>query len=84
MRTPSIHLNGTSRQALFEAYSEASSAVRRAISATVAAAPHARDYYPQGEGAFAQAQAEHVVRMGKLAAVRDELYAILEAISETP
>lgn len=84
MRTPTIHTNGTSRAALFEGLSEATSAVRRALVAVDCAGPHARDYYPQGEGAFAEAEQEHEARCGKLAAVRDELYAILEAIAETP
>jgi len=84
VRTPTIHLNGTSRAALLDAYTEASAAVRHAIAAVQNAHPNARDYYPQGDSATGEAMAEHMERLRKLQAVREELYTIAEAITEAP
>lgn len=66
MIKPSIHLNGTSADALTEAYANAVAALRAAISATEQADPNARDYYPLGHGAFEQARFEHLARLRSL------------------
>ena len=80
MRTPTIHLNGTSRERLAEDYANAAGAVRKAINALNDAAPNGRDYYPQGDAAIGEATREHLERLHKLEAVRDELSAIAQAI----
>ena len=56
---PSIHLNGTSREALSEQYLTAGQALQNALRALEDASPNARDYYPQGEDAFRKAVSEH-------------------------
>ena len=73
MTTPTIHLNGSSGADLRDQYAEAMSAVRGAVDAVAAAGPNARDYYPQGEHAFAAARAEHVARLEALRNVHHEL-----------
>lgn len=78
MTTPTIHLNGTGRASLSEGYREAGIAVNAAIDAMSEAAPNARDYYVQGPAAIQAAQAEHVSRVKRLIAVRDELLALYE------
>lgn len=81
MRLPTIHLNGTSKTALFDGYMAAVSAVYAASEALAEAAPNARDYYPQGDGAFKQAQDEHNVRMMKLNSVLFELQQLVEHVA---
>lgn len=81
MRLPTIHLNGTSKAALLDAYEAAGSAVLAASEALAEAAPNARDYYPQGDGAFKQAQEEHNVRMMKLNSVLFELQQLAEHVA---
>lgn len=81
IRLPSIHLNGTSKQALLEGYLEAASAVFSAAEALSEAAPNARDYYPQGDNAFKQAQEEHNARLAKLNSVLVELQQLAEHVA---
>jgi hypothetical protein len=73
MMKPSIHLNGTSRDDLFDGYMVAMAAVEAAIDALVRCAPHGRDYYPQGDDAWKQAYAEHDARLRALNSVSREL-----------
>lgn len=82
LRKPTIHLNGTSRDELYDQLLAASAAVRGAISALTAAAPNGRDYYPQGSDAWPQASAQHSARVQKLVDVREELYELLEHIAD--
>lgn len=70
---PTVHLNGTSRVALRVGYSNAHAAVRAAIDAVQASAPHGRDYYTQGPDALRAAQQEHLSRVQRLEAVAVEL-----------
>lgn len=70
---PTVHLNGTSKDEMIDRLSDAGSAVHKAIDALIDARPNARDYYPQGPDAFAQADREHNERLTKLRAVYDEL-----------
>jgi hypothetical protein len=79
---PTIHLNGTSKDALFEALSNACAAIREAEKALFETSPNARDYYPQGDGAYRQASNEYIARLERLGSVRVELYEILEAIED--
>lgn len=82
MKAPSIHLNGTPRERLVEQYAEASGAVRVAVRTLEAASPNARDYYVQGDGAFAEAVAGHRSMLERLASVRQELEAVLDSLNE--
>lgn len=79
---PTIHVNGTSREELYHQLLTASSAVRGALSALAGAAPHARDYYSQESGSYPRAHAEHSARVQKLVDVREELYELLEHVSD--
>lgn len=73
MRLPTVHLNGSHPDSLRLANRTASNAVRAAINALCEAAPHGRDYYPQGDGTFTEAQAEHQARVAALTAVYEDL-----------
>ena len=77
---PTLHLNGSGHQALYDQYCEAVAAIRVAIGKLPC--PNARDYYVAGDGVFQKARDEHHARVQALAAVRDELYAILENIAD--
>ena len=80
MMLPTIHLNGTSQDSLLEQFADASEAVRVALQDLQQAAPHGRDYYPQGPEAFGRATAEHRKRVDALVGVRHELETIIEGI----
>jgi hypothetical protein len=73
MRLPTIHLNGTSKSELERRIESAAQALDNAIELLAEAAPNARDYYPQGDGAFSEAQREHNDRMIKLTDVLREV-----------
>lgn len=75
---PTIHLNGTSAQALFDANLDAIQAVEAAIDAVQRAAPNGRDYYVQGPDAFPRAQREHQERQRLLNRIVLELTQIAE------
>ena len=70
---PTIHLNGSSRERLAELYRAAYRALATAVEKLDDAAPHGRDYYPQGPEAFSQAQAEHRARMEAVERVKAEI-----------
>ena len=77
---PTVHLNGTSRQALVDGYNEACTALQGALGALQDAEPNARDYYPQGDGVFAAARAQHAERIAVVRKVFDELQTIYDAL----
>lgn len=81
MMLPTIHMNGTSRNDLFDGYMVAMAAVEAAIDALVRAAPHARDYYPQGPEAPSKANDEHIARLRALNTVARELTALAQHAS---
>jgi len=83
MKLPTLHLNGTSRERLADDYGTARTALRNALAAIEDAAPNARDYYPQGNGAFTQAQAEHASRVARLASVLSELGELQLHVADT-
>jgi len=78
---PTIHMNGTSREALLSAYEEAMTAIAAALRALEETAPNGRDYYPQGPDAIGAAIAQHYARAATLGRVRAELCAIAESIA---
>lgn len=77
---PTVHLNGTSKEELQRQLRDAHEAIGKAIEAMAQAAPHGRDYYPQGSSVIYNAQAEHTSRVRRLESVREELFAIWENI----
>ena len=86
---PTVHLNGTSRESLQEQLSQAGGAIQLALKALNEAAPHARDYYPQGDGevyteSFRTAVAQHEDRYARLQSVLDELTELYGAVSDVP
>ena len=82
MKIPTVHLNGTGRDELRAQVRAAHEAVSEAIDKLYAMAPHGRDYYPQGDGAYAEARTEHLARLTHLTTVRDELLALYQGISD--
>lgn len=82
MIVPTIHLNGTSKEALLDLLHEAGIAVNNATAAVMLTAPNGRDYYPQGPQAISQAIAEHDSRIKRLADIYDELANLYIAIDE--
>jgi len=80
---PTVHLNGTSPTSLSEGYEAAVEAIRAAERTLADASPNARDYYPQGPGAFDVADDEHRARRLALAAVREDLEALWEHVQAT-
>jgi hypothetical protein len=77
---PTIHLNGTSREELIRQLRVAGEALLEARRALENAAPHGRDYYPQGKGAIQQAQTEHYERLRRIDDVYEELMVIWRGI----
>lgn len=82
MKLPTIHLNGTSANALFEQVCDAMGAMRAAIVALDRASPNGRDYYTQGPNALAEAIAEHDERVKRLLSVQRELETLAEHIAD--
>ena len=82
MIKPTIHLNGTSPERLFEGYHAAYHAVNVAIEALANVEFHSRDYYPQDNKAFELARAQRVEQFTKLREVRDELWSVAEYVRE--
>ncbi len=78
LTVPTVHLNGTSKRELQEQAQHAYLAVGSALKALQDAAPHSRDYYPQGIGAYGHAAVEHESRMERLRSVQDELQLLAE------
>jgi hypothetical protein len=80
MKTPTVHLNGTSKTALLEQIEVAHAALRNAEQALAEMTPNGRDYYPQGPNAIYEALTEHRARQQKVTDVRVELERLAEAI----
>lgn len=79
---PTIHLNGTAPEALYESACDALGTLRAAIKAVEATAPNGRDYYPQGDRAILLANYEHAERLRCLREVVDELETLAEHIAD--
>ena len=77
---PTVHINGTSREALAEGYIEQIDAIREALRVLAENAPNPRDYYPQGREAFKNANDQQQSRLASLTAIYDELHRIAENI----
>lgn len=77
---PTVHLNGTSKDALIEQNTAALKALQSAIKALRMAAPHGRDFYVQKDGAFQEAVRLHHARLASLVAVEADLTALVSGI----
>jgi hypothetical protein len=82
MIKPTIHLNGTSPERLFEGYHNAYRAVDAAIEALANVEFHSRDYYPQDGKMFELARAQRVEQFDKLRGIRDELREVAAYVSK--
>jgi hypothetical protein len=81
MVIPTVHLNGTSKEALLSQLSAAICALGKALESLAEASPHSRDYYIQEAGAFVRAEQEHAARISSVMVVRDELASIYAQVS---
>jgi hypothetical protein len=86
---PTVHLNGTSAQNLFDDLNAAVEALRLGQRRMVEASPNGRDYYPQGDGALRNVMAQHERRCGdlvrmlaELEEMRDHVQAVLDFKAE--
>jgi hypothetical protein len=70
---PSVHLNGTSKGELEAQYRSMHEGISVAIKELSEAAPHPRDYYVQGDGAFDAARAKHRERVNRLNELLQEI-----------
>lgn len=73
LQAPLIHLNGSAREQLSNSLKNAMHGLLEAEDFVKATAPHARDYYPLGPDAFKVANDQHLDRLRRLEAVREEL-----------
>lgn len=81
--TPTVHLNGTSKDALIKGYHEALTALTAAEKALTETAPHPRDYYVQKDpSAYQRASFAHRARMLRLKETKKEILAIAELVME--
>jgi hypothetical protein len=83
---PTIHLNGTGRQALVEQLTAALDGLENALEKLRAAAPHGRDYYPQdGDNPpgtmLRQAQRQHDRWVNAVETTKADIQAIAETIA---
>ena len=82
MRKPTIHINGTDAQWLFEHYYEALAAVQKARHALMDCAPNGRDYYTQlhtpmhPKDPVGEAMDEHRQRLAWLESIEHDLEAL--------
>jgi hypothetical protein len=80
MRIPTIHLNGTSGAQLvadWRAIAKASTTLTLLLESTPV---NARDYYPQGDGAFAEAQADMIQLLHAARSIEREAKEVFEAL----
>jgi hypothetical protein len=64
LKAPTLHLNGSSQEALLTVYRDAEVAAKAMIDAVAATCPHARDYMTEPDDlAYSHAMAEHRSRL---------------------
>jgi hypothetical protein len=73
MLKPTVHLNGTSRGELERLHEQAFHKLGEAIDSLLEAAPNGRDFYTQGDSAYAEARKEHEARVARVRSVRGEI-----------
>lgn len=79
---PKVNINGTKGEVLLRQIQDAGSGLRKAMDALGDAAPHGRDYLPQGQGEYSLAAKQHQDRMARLKGVYDELQQVAMLISD--
>ena len=84
MTFPTIHPNGTGKQALLDAIYNAGVALDDAIMAVHWTAPNQRDYGGPSAENFQLAEAQHIRRIVTLDAVKSEFFGLYEAIKNQP
>lgn len=82
MAGPTVHLNGSSPEYLVDTLRDAGDALGAALRALNDAAPNARDYYPQGDGAWKLALAEHEADMRALRDMRARYVVAMEHVHD--
>jgi hypothetical protein len=82
LTVPSVHLNGTSFAGLHDPLVRAGSDISSAIGSLAECAPHGRDYYIQGENAYAKARDEHLSRIARLQSVLDEIKVLARQVQK--
>mgnify|MGYP001616820653 CR=1 FL=1 len=82
MKTPSIHLNGTSGDELLTQVCDVVHGLNQALDLMAKAAPHGRDYYVQGDDVFSQARREFDDRVKRIRSVLKEYEEIAMAVSD--
>jgi hypothetical protein len=82
MMIPTIHLNGTGKQNLLNELETAVGALTVAGAALRQVTVHGRDYYPQGDHAYAQARHEMDQRLNALQSVVNDLMEMHVSISK--
>jgi hypothetical protein len=88
MRKPTIHINGTDAQSLFDGYYAALKAVQGAHKALAECAPNGRDYYTQlhtplhPKDPVGEAMDEHRQRLAWLESIEHDLDALVTHIME--
>jgi hypothetical protein len=78
---PKVNLNGTRGKDLLDQVIDAGHGVSKAMDALDDAAPHGRDYLPQGQGEYPLAAKQHADRMARLKSVYDELQQVAMLIA---
>lgn len=79
---PTVHINGTAKQDLFDPIIQARQDILIAIESLKKCAPNGRDYYVQDNSAFTVAVNEYGERVRALEFVAEELMTLAEKISE--
>lgn len=79
---PTSHMNGTSKNQLLDDYCDMGHALNAAMEKMINNGPNARDYYPQGDQAFSVARQEHMDRIAKIHAVKEEIDQIATFIAD--
>ena len=81
---PTLHMNGTSKNQLLDDYCDMGHALNAAMEKMINNGPNGRDYYPQGDKAFSIARQEHMDRIAKIHAVKEEIDQIATFIADAP
>jgi hypothetical protein len=79
---PTVHLNGSGFERLFKLHADVNGSLRTAIAKLEEAAPHARDFYVQGDDSFQKARKEHEDRVARIRSVMSEIDEVLENLSD--
>jgi hypothetical protein len=82
MITPTVHLNGTSREELLDQFRECYRSINDTLDIICKAAPHGRDYYPKGDMALPQAQKDHERRIKVLTEMRQEFLELYTEVED--